>query len=246
MEEKKIWDLLLEGIGNEYGVAGLMGNLMAESTLNPLCMTGGESKKWTSGKAYADAVNKGDYSKNYFSRDNIAFGLAQWLYWSRKEALYDYAALMDIGSVEAQIGFLLKELPAYKTVWETLKTAKSVREASDIVMLKYEKPANVTDTMKERREKFGLGYYDKFSAKPDPSDSPAPEPEIRVLSKIRTTADRVLVRCGNGKNYASFGRIETKGTAYPYIATSDNGWYAIKYGKQVVWISSEFSEPVYE
>ena len=108
MEEKKIWDLLLKDIGNEYGVAGLMGNLMAESNLNPLCMTGGESKKWSGGQAYADAVNKGDYSKNYFSRDNIAFGLAQWLYWSRKEALYDYTALKDIGSVEAQIGFLLK------------------------------------------------------------------------------------------------------------------------------------------
>lgn len=246
MEEKKIWDLLFERIGNEYGVAGLMGNLMAESSMNPLCMTGGESGKWSSGKAYADAINKGDYWKSYFGRDKIAFGLAQWLYWSRKEALFDFAAGKDIGSVEVQIGYLLKELPAYKTVWQVLREAKTVREASDIVMLKYEKPATVTDAMKERREKYGLGYYNQFAEKKEAPKEPDPEPKVGILTKIRTTADRVLVRCGNGKEYASFGRIEKKGSAYPYVASADNGWYAIRYGKQVVWISAEFSEPVYE
>ena len=32
--EKRIWDFLLKQIGNEYGVAGLMGNLYAECGLN--------------------------------------------------------------------------------------------------------------------------------------------------------------------------------------------------------------------
>ena len=34
--EEKIWNFLKEKIINEYGVAGLMGNLYAESALNPL------------------------------------------------------------------------------------------------------------------------------------------------------------------------------------------------------------------
>ena len=33
---KKIWDYLIGKIGNEYGVAGLVGNLYAESGLFPL------------------------------------------------------------------------------------------------------------------------------------------------------------------------------------------------------------------
>ena len=34
--EEKIWNFLREKIINEYGTAGLMGNLYAESGLNPL------------------------------------------------------------------------------------------------------------------------------------------------------------------------------------------------------------------
>ena len=41
-DDKRIWNLLMEAIGNPYGVAGLMGNLMAESSMNPLCKTGGK------------------------------------------------------------------------------------------------------------------------------------------------------------------------------------------------------------
>ena len=33
--EEKIWNFLIEEIKNEYGVAGLMGNLQAEAGLNP-------------------------------------------------------------------------------------------------------------------------------------------------------------------------------------------------------------------
>ena len=57
---------------------------------------------------------------------------------------------------------MLEELPKYTTVWETIRNAKTVVEASDIVMLKYEKPATITDVMKERREKFGCSYWAMF------------------------------------------------------------------------------------
>ena len=39
MKEQEIWDTLIEEIKNPYGVAGLMGNLMAESSMNPACTT---------------------------------------------------------------------------------------------------------------------------------------------------------------------------------------------------------------
>ena len=40
MNEKVIWDCLLSLVGNVYGTAAIMGNLMAESSLNPQCATG--------------------------------------------------------------------------------------------------------------------------------------------------------------------------------------------------------------
>lgn len=33
--EEKIWNYLYDKLGNPYGVAGIMGNMYAESALNP-------------------------------------------------------------------------------------------------------------------------------------------------------------------------------------------------------------------
>ena len=43
--EKKIWDFLMDKIGNVYGVAGLMGNLYAESGLKPNNLQNSFNKK---------------------------------------------------------------------------------------------------------------------------------------------------------------------------------------------------------
>ena len=43
--EKQIWDLLMKKIENPYGVAGIMGNLYAESSMRTTCMTGGKASE---------------------------------------------------------------------------------------------------------------------------------------------------------------------------------------------------------
>ena len=110
-----IWYRLLTAIGNPYGVAGLMGNLYAESNLNYKCITGVTRYSATE---YSDAITNGTISKDEFAHDGVAFGLAQWRYWSRKQALYEtYEKIPGlITSLDGQIDFLLKELPSYKTV----------------------------------------------------------------------------------------------------------------------------------
>ena len=40
MNEKVIWDYIFNKCKNPYGAAAMMGNLMAESSLNPACVTG--------------------------------------------------------------------------------------------------------------------------------------------------------------------------------------------------------------
>lgn len=164
-DDKRIWNLLMEVIGNPYGVAGLMGNLMAESSMNPLRKTGGKGYvKSISGFEYAQKVMSGDITPYDFAHDGIAFGLAQWRYWSRKEDLFKYCREnnLDIGSLDCQVGYLLEELPKYKTVWKTLKDATSIGEASDIVLLRYEKPANTSDKVKAKRQLYGQQFYEKY------------------------------------------------------------------------------------
>lgn len=234
--EKLIWDTLMEAIGNPYGVAGLMGNLFAESRLDPLCKAGGKDADVinTAPEDYAQLVMSGLYAPHDFAHDECAFGIAQWRYWSRKEALYLFIRenKMDISDVSAQIGFLVKEIQTYKTVWNTLLNAKTVKEASDIVLERYEKPANVSDKAKEKRAGFGQGYFDKFWCPAEPT-------------RVRMILKNVNVRRGNGKKYGVITQVPNPGTCFPYV-TKVGDWYAVEVvtgkQKQVGWVSVDCAE----
>jgi hypothetical protein len=240
-EEKLIWDTLMRVIGNPYGVAGLMGNLFAESSLNPKCMTGKNKKKYSSSDDYISKVDNKIVSCDEFIHDGIAFGIVQWCYWGRKENLYLWAEKYgpNIGDLNMQLAFMLDELPKYKTVWNIITTTKSIREASDIVMLRYEQPSDTSDKAKEKRAAFGQGYYDKFALQ----EVPTP-----MKRWVETTAANVKLRAGNGKNFSQSGMAITKGSRYEWVATANNGWHAIlaKSGKQVLWISGDFTKIVEE
>ena len=109
-------------------------------------------------------MDSGSYTG--FVRDSAGYGLAQWTYWSRKEALLAYAkaAKASIGDLETQLGFLFKELSeGYTSVLAVLKTATSVRQASDVVLTKYERPANQGESAQIKRASYGQSYYDKYA-----------------------------------------------------------------------------------
>ena len=113
---------------------------------------------------YTAAVDSGKYTN--FVRDSAGYGLAQWTYWSRKEALLKYAkaAGTSIGDLETQLGFLWKEISGYSAVIKVLKAATSVREASDIVLLQYERPANQGESVQQARASYGQKYFDQYAS----------------------------------------------------------------------------------
>lgn len=165
--EQKIWLFLNEKINNPYGVAGLMGNLYAESGLKANNLQNSYEKSLGMSDAqYTSAVNDGSYTN--FVKDSAGYGLAQWTYHTRKAALLDYAksTKASIGSLDMQLNFLYKELSeGYKTsVLAVLKSAKSVKEASDVVLTKFERPADQSETAKNKRAGYGQKYYDKYVA----------------------------------------------------------------------------------
>ena len=163
--EEKIWNFLAGKGLNAYGVAGLMGNLYAESTLNPQNLQNTYEKKLRLTDAeYTAAVDSGSYTG--FVRDSAGYGLAQWTFWSHKEALLAYvkAAKTSIGDLEAQLGCLYKELSeGYTSVMAVLKSATSVKQASDAVLTKYERPADQSDSVKSKRASYGQTYYGKYA-----------------------------------------------------------------------------------
>lgn len=163
-DEKKLWDVLLAKIGNEYGVAGLMGNLYAESALrsNNLQQTCEKSLGFTD-ESYTSSVDNGSYTN--FIKDSAGYGLAQWTYWSRKQGLLEYAQSVgkSIGDFEMQMEYLIKELETnHKSTLKALKAAQSVFEASTYVLVHYEAPADQGEAVQAKRASYGEKYYSAY------------------------------------------------------------------------------------
>lgn len=164
MNEEKIWKFLKSKGFTDFGVAGLMGNLYAESGLSPINLQNSYEKKLNfTDQSYTQAVDNGGYTN--FVKDAAGYGLAQWTYWSRKQNLLNYARSVgkSIGDLDMQLEFLCKELSGYSAVWKTLQSAKSVFEASNAVLLQYERPANQSEAVQNKRASYGQAYYDKFA-----------------------------------------------------------------------------------
>ncbi len=184
---KTIWDFLKEKGLNDFAVAGLMGNLKAESALNPKNLQGSYEKKLDfTDESYTAAVDNGTYDN--FVRDKAGYGLAQWTYWSRKENLLDFAKSKgaSIGDLSMQLEFLWKELQGYKSVMETLKNATSILEASNAILKGYEKPANQGESVQKKRESYGQNYYDKYSKKPEVEVVPS-KPSVSTTVTVMKT-----------------------------------------------------------
>lgn len=65
-----------------------------------------------------------------------------------------------------QLDFMWKELnDVHPAVLIVLKEAKSVREASNAVLLWYEIPADQSEKVQKKRAEYGQGYYDKYAGK---------------------------------------------------------------------------------
>lgn len=163
--EERIWNFLKSKGLSDHGAAGLMGNLYAESALNPHNLQNTYEKKLgLTDDAYTAAVDSGSYTN--FVRDSAGYGLAQWTYWSRKEGLLSYVRSLGapVGDLEAQLGYLFKELSeGYTGLLATLKTATSVRTASDAVLTKFERPADQSASVQAKRASYGENYLTKYA-----------------------------------------------------------------------------------
>lgn len=176
-----IWAVLYNQIGNEYGVAALMGNLQAESGIIPYRLQGDFTNTYYKSIRYTDNVVSGAIDRSTFMSDGKGYGLAQWTYSTRKAALYDAwvnSGASSIGDVGFQVQFLLNELQSsYPTVYSALVNAVDIRSASDIVLVQFENPADQSLAVKLYRASLGTAIYnDEATGQPVPIPVPV-EPD---------------------------------------------------------------------
>lgn len=178
-----IWAELYNFIGNEYGTAGLMGNLQAESGLIPYRLQGDFTAGYSTSIRYTNNVDQGIYTQSEFAHDSKGYGLAQWTYWSRKDALYNMyisGGYSSIGDVGLGVAYLISELQSsYSGVLAVLQSATSVRQASDKVLHDFENPAVQTPAVEVYRASLGQAIYDQYAGgsypPPIPPEPPTPE-----------------------------------------------------------------------
>lgn len=164
MSVQNIVDRLLPVIENEFGVFGIVANIGKESGFSPINLQNtGNTKLNMTDEAYTKAVDDGAYTN--FIRDSLGYGFVQWTYWSRKQALYEFAKSMgvSIGDENMQIDFIIKELQTgYKGTLSKLKSVGSLKEATKIFMEEYERPADQSETALNKRVAIGEEWYQKI------------------------------------------------------------------------------------
>lgn len=224
--ESTIWNFLKSKGLNDFAVAGIMGNLYAESALNPRNLQNSYEKKLGyTDNTYTAAVDNGSYGN--FVRDSAGYGLVQWTYWSRKQGLLDYAKSVQksIGDLTMQLEYLWKELQGYTKVMATLKRAKSVLEASNAILTGYEKPANQGAAVQQKRAGYGQTYYKKYAGKTqEPASGVTYRVQVGAFSQ-KSNADRQLAA------------VQAKG--FEGFITNLNGLYKVQVGAYSVKANAE-------
>lgn len=123
--QKLIWGELRSWGLTEEGCAGVIGNMMAESSCD---YTRTQSNKaWKDCRVYP------------IQTSNTGLGLTQWTYYTRQKGLFEMADSMGMqwNTLEVQMAYLKKEL---SSGYDILYTSNSVQECSDYFLEVYEKP----------------------------------------------------------------------------------------------------------
>lgn len=144
---KIIWDSLIKNGFTEKATAGIMGNLQAESGLDPKRVQGA----------------------GYITADNITvdgetgYGLAQWTFITRQEALDNFAKGKGrpSGDLMIQIDYLIMEIDQYG-IKNTLNQQETAFAAAIRFHRDFEKSADGEGTpMENRRGEYAEAIYQK-------------------------------------------------------------------------------------
>ena len=139
MSAQSIYDKL-RGYGLTHeGTCGVMGNLMAESSMIANIAQRGMTK--LTDEQY---TAKYDNDPESCYKDGVGYGLAQWTYWPRKKALAEFAnsSGVSVGDAQMQVDFLVHELRTdYSGLFEFLCQTKDMYTATDRVCREFERPA---------------------------------------------------------------------------------------------------------
>lgn len=159
---RQVWSIAKAYGLSDIAAAAILGNAQAESGVNPANLQGSYEKSLDfTDDSYTDAVNNGQY--NNFVHDSAGYGLFQFTYWSLKQDLYNEAKSrgVSISNTKLQMDVMISQIKS-SGVFDKINKALTVKEASNIFMLQYERPANQSVESQNKRAGYSQQFYDKF------------------------------------------------------------------------------------
>lgn len=217
---EKLYKFLRQNGVTAAGASGVLGNLFAESGLKTNNLQDSyNTKLGMSDEAYTSAVDNGTYSN--FANDSAGYGLAQWTSSNRKKGLLDLAKSTgkSISDPDVHITHLWNELnSSYKnSVLSTLMSTDSVKEASDVVLHKFESPADQSAAVENKRASYANGYYDMYANESTDSTDDSTDAATVSSTNSSTNTSSTSKRAGSTTTSAtvstSNGSRRAKGTS---------------------------------
>ena len=190
MSNQTIFDALVGAGMTVEGACGMLGNMAAESGMNPLNV---EDRSGINDVDYVFRVDNDptydfatDYGKAY------GFGLCQWTHYSRKSALLAFAKSrgVSVGDGGMQTQFCIKELKEdYPDLWAMLCSSHDLMQCTQRICTEFERPAvNNVGT----RLEFAKQAFDYFTAQPRPADKPPDVETDGVTDPVELACDLLL------------------------------------------------------
>lgn len=235
------WNTFMDAGFPAVTAAAWLGNLQAESGLKANNLQNSYEKTLgMDDETYTRQVDSGFYSKVNFYSDKAGYGLAQWTYWSRKRNMYEYIIEKlgkSIGDAKAQFEFLLHELQtSYFSLVTKLKQCTTVKGASDLILTEYERPADQSDSVKNKRAEYAQEFFNKFAGSSGVSSF-----------TVRVDATDLNIRKGPGTDYDKTGKYTGKGV-FTIVEVrngtgAESGWGLLKsyQTNRDGWISLDYA-----
>lgn len=181
MSAQNIYKILTGAGMTPTGAVAMLGNMQAESALRSDNAQDGMTP--LSDVDYTMKVDNGLYTN--FNRDAVGYGLCQWTYWTRKQALFVYAKSkgVSIGDETMQVNFCIKELTAdYSSLWKYLCTTDNLYEATSRICEEYERPAVNNIAV---RVKFAEEFYSQFAKNSEESTNSTDKSSDAQMCTVR-------------------------------------------------------------
>jgi hypothetical protein len=216
--------------------AGIIGNLIAESGVNPK-------------RVQSTPTPEGDRD-NITVNNKTGYGIAQWTSSGRQQGLVDLArsrGLQIEGDLALQLDFLLKEVDES---YAGIRLTPDLRSSSDYFMTQFERPKDQSEAAKVKRASAGQQVLELYGggAVPDPSKLTATEgcnstgatgqAAGFVGFPLQTTKARMTELNGRQFNNGTMGRGGHPYAAFDIMADPDTPVVSILPGK-VVSISED-------